>query len=363
MEVVPHRGLSEAEIRGPAGTDSPPQPQATRSPQTDYPPVSIIICAYNEAANLRENLRFFLTQDYPVFEVVVVNDGSTDDSLAILLEFQKEFPILHVLSVQGTLPGKKAALSLGIRRAKFEWLFLSDADCRPRSNKWLQVMMQKRLAVPTIILGYSPYRERSGWLNRFIRFEAFYTALQYFSFALAGHPYMGVGRNLAYHRTLFRQAEGFSQHAHLISGDDDLFVNQVATAANTTVCFSPEAWVYSAPKTSWRGYYIQKRRHHSVSRHYRWNHQMLLGALALSHVLHYVLLLILWMVAPAYWPVLLLIYSVRMSVVLLVSGGAGKRLGQGDLLPYLPLLDLLYLLYYFLFAPALLTDSRIRKWK
>jgi len=305
----------------------------------------------------------FLTQDYPNYEVLVVNDGSTDDSLKKLLDIQKEFPILRVLSVQGTPPGKKAALSLGIRQAKFEWLFLSDADCCPAGANWLRTMMQARLSIPTVILGYSPYRKRSGWLNRFIRFEAFYTAIQYFSFALAGHPYMGVGRNLAYHRSLFRQAEGFRRHVHLAAGDDDLFVNQVATAENTTLCFSSEAWVYSAPKTSWGGYYIQKRRHYSVSRHYRWNHQMILGALSLSHALHYVLLLISLIVTPSYWPVLTLIYTVRMSVVLPVSIGASKRLGQSDLLPFLPLLDLFYLFYYLVFAPALLTDSRIRKWK
>lgn len=337
------------------------RPPPRQIPAT-YPPVSIVVCAYNEADNLQASLPLWLEQDYPEYEVIVVNDDSTDNTSKVLLDFQKKYSILRVLSAQGTLPGKKAALSLGIHQANFEWLILTDADCRPNSRQWLQ-QMKPYSNNQKVVLGYGPYLKRNGWLNRFIRFEAFYTALQYLSFALAGHPYMGVGRNLAYQRNLFWQAEGFSRHEHLMSGDDDLFVNQVATAENTTICVSPEAWVYSAPKTSLGGYYIQKRRHHSVSRHYRWNHQLALGALALSHTLFYVLLLTLCLVMPHWWPILTLIYLVRMSVVLLVSNGASRHLGERDLLPFLPLLDLLYLLFYLVFAPVLLTDSRIQKWK
>ncbi|MEO0725465.1 MAG: glycosyltransferase [Bacteroidota bacterium] len=336
---------------------------STPEAQADLPPVSVIICARNEAENLRKNLAAFLEQDYPNFELIVVDDNSTDKTAAMVLEFQKKFSTLRLLSIRTqTSSGKKAALSLGIQQASFERLFLSDADCRPLSRQWLRVM-QRSLTDSTIVLGYGPYLNRGEWLNRFIRFEAFYTAIQYFSFALAGHPYMGVGRNLAYHRSIFWQAKGFDEHAHLISGDDDLLVNQMAHAGNTTINLSPEAWVYSAPATSWRGYYIQKRRHLSVGSHYRWQHQIALGALALSHFAFYALTVLLMILSPSWWHILTLNFLVRMGVVLHVSHGVSKHLGEQDLLPFLPLLDFLYLVYYLIFAPSLLTGSRIRKWK
>ena len=330
----------------------------------ELPPASIIICARNEEDNLRRNLPLFLQQDYPTYEVIVVDDNSTDKTAEVVLEFQKKFSTLRLLTVRNkTSPGKKAALSLGIKQASFERLFLSDTDCRPVSRQWLRVMSRSLTGSTGIVLGYGPYLKRDGWLNRFIRFEAFYTAIQYLSFALAGHPYMGVGRNLAYHRSIFWQAKGFERHAHLTSGDDDLLVNQMAHAGNTTINLFPETRIYSDPATSWRGYYNQKRRHLSVGSHYRWQHQFALGALALSHFAFYALTILLLILLPDWWYILTLNYLVRIGVVLQVYQGAGKHLGEQDLLPLLPLLDVLYLVYYLVFALSLLTGSRIRKWK
>lgn len=339
-------------------------PEQNIKADNSLPPLSIIICARNEAENLRRNLPSFLEQDYPKFEIIVVDDHSSDKTAEVVLEFQKKFSTLRLLSIQNkTSLGKKAALSLGIQQASFERLFLSDADCRPVSRQWLRVTQRSLTERTKIVLGYGPYQHRNGWLNRFIRFEAFYTAIQYFSFALAGHPYMGVGRNLTYHRSIFWQAKGFSRHAHLASGDDDLLVNQMADAENTTINLFPETRIYSDPATSWRGYYIQKRRHLSVSSHYRWQHQIALGALAFSHFAFYALSVLILILSPAWWPILTLNYLVRMSVLLHVSHGTSKLLGEQDLLPFLPVLDLLYLAYYLVFAPSLLTGSRIRKWK
>jgi glycosyltransferase involved in cell wall biosynthesis len=304
-----------------------------------------------------------LEQDYPVFEVLVVNDHSFDETEKIILSFQKKYPILRLLSKpDGVLPGKKAALSIGIQKSSFEILFLSDADCRPISRQWLRTMQRSLTPHQDMVLGYGPYEKTNGWLNIFIRFEAFYTAIQYFSFALAGHPYMGVGRNLVYRRHLFQRAGGFRSHAHLLSGDDDLFVNQMADATNTAINLFPDTRVFSGPKTSWRGYYIQKRRHLSVGSHYRWQHQLLLGALALSHFAFYALSGLLLVILPDGWLYLALNYLVRMGVVLHVSWGAGQHLGQRDLLPWLPLLDIFYLGYYIVFAPFSLTGTRIRTW-
>ncbi|MCB0615512.1 MAG: glycosyltransferase, partial [Phaeodactylibacter sp.] len=177
---------------------------------------------------MRRNLPFFLAQDYPEYEIIVVNDNSSDKTLEVLLDFQKKSPILRLIDINVSTPrGKKAALSKGVNAAKFEILLLSDADCRPASPQWLDFMQAFIRDRAKIGLGYSPYFRGKGILNAFIRFETVYSAIQYLSFAFMGLPYMGVGRNLCYRKSLFRGSGGFDSHAHIASGDDDLFINQV----------------------------------------------------------------------------------------------------------------------------------------
>ncbi|GJM33110.1 MAG: glycosyl transferase family 2 [Saprospiraceae bacterium] len=333
------------------------------SPTSDLPGVSVIICARNEAENLKENLPYILNQDYPLFELIVVNDDSNDKSWEILLDIQTKNPILRPVNVhKKLLPGKKAALTKGIEAAHYETVLLTDADCRPASSDWI-FQMQSTLKGPIQIgLGYGPYFSKKGFLNFFIRFETVYTAIQYHSFTLIRWPYMGVGRNLIYRKSLFAKTDGFRQHSHLASGDDDLFINAVSTGDNTVIMLDPATFVYSHTKSSWRDYYYQKSRHLSTGSHYRLRHQVALGALSASHLIHYAgagILLLLGCCPLAVF----VSYLVRILVVVAVYTGTLSKLKAVDLLPWIPILDLFYLLYYFAFAPALLTTGNQRKWK
>ncbi|MCG8330955.1 MAG: glycosyltransferase [Chitinophagales bacterium] len=332
-------------------------------PQVLPEPVSIIICAKNEAENLLENLPYFLNQDYVEFEVIVVNDNSSDKTLEILLDFQKKSPRLRVINVIVNTPiGKKAALAKGIAAAQFEILLLSDADCRPSSSMWVEHTQAFIRDGVEIGLGYSPYLYRRGegiLLNAFIRFETVYTAYQYFSSALMGLPYMGVGRNLAYRKNLFYQAGGFDSHMDVASGDDDLFINQVATPKNTRVILSPTAFVYSKPKSSWRGYYRQKSRHLATGTRYRTVHQWALGLLSFSHFGHYVFgfALILF---QDFLTVVFINYLARIAVVSFMYSRTLRKLRDHSLAPWVPLLDVLYVGFYLVFAPAIL--KKTEKW-
>jgi biofilm PGA synthesis N-glycosyltransferase PgaC len=211
-----------------------------------------------------------------------------------------------------------------------------------------------------LALGFSPYRRQPGVLNAFIRYETIYTAIQYHSFALSGIPYMGVGRNLAYDKRLFMRDHGFEAHAHVLSGDDDLFVNRVARAHNTVIVLHPDAFVFSEPQSAWRGYYYQKRRHLGAGRHYKPVHQALLGLLAASHCGHYGLGLIL-LCGGAMTLSVLIYYLVRIGVVSLLGGLIARKLGDPSLRPWIPLFDAAFVWYYFLFAPALI--GNIKQWK
>jgi len=243
--------------------------------------VSVIIAAKNEAENLRRHIPQWLTQDYPHFELVIINDRSTDNTAEILKRWENHTQIRTVNIPAGeekkTAGSKKNALTLGIQAARYPYLVFTDADCRPASHLWLARMAGGFARNKEIILGYGKYETLTGWLNALVRYETLTTALQYFGFALRGKPYMGVGRNLAYTKTLFLRHDGFDNHKEILSGDDDLFVNETATATNTGICYHPSAHTISVAPRSWKAWFRQKRRHYTTAPRYRAVHRFLLG--------------------------------------------------------------------------------------
>ncbi|MFN7115838.1 MAG: glycosyltransferase [Saprospiraceae bacterium] len=321
-------------------------------------PISVIICARNEAENLKKNLDLFLNQNYRSFEIIVVNDHSTDQTAEVVLNFQKKYANLRLVNCSGhKLPGKKAALTVGIKAARYDTIALSDADCQPASPDWLRLMQGALRQKVKIGLGYSPYQSHRGFLNLFIRFETIYTAIQYFSFALMGMPYMGVGRNLIYSKSVFFQTKGFQKHQNIASGDDDLFVNEAAQYANVQIVIHPGAFVFSEPKRTWRGYYHQKSRHLSTATSYQGRHQVWLGALSLSHALHYLLAISLLLGGTFVIPIFITVL-VRMAVVSWTYYNVLQKLQAMALWRWIPLLDAAYVLYYLVFAPALLIGRK-----
>lgn len=256
-------------------------------------PVTVIICARNEAANLQANLPAILTQDYPDFEVVVVNDRSWDGTKEVLRAFEAQYGNLKVVTVPETaryIAGKKFAVTMGIKAAKHEWLVFTDADCKLESSSWLMGMQQPVDAAVEIVLGYSPYTRTRGLLNALIRFETFFTAVNYLSFAIKGMPYMGVGRNMAYKKALFFKNKGFATHMHIPSGDDDLFVNANAHAGNTAIQIHPDTFMHTDPKRTWGAYLKQKKRHFGAGKMYKAKHKFILSAQIIVQFLFYVLL-------------------------------------------------------------------------
>ncbi|GAB4498747.1 MAG: glycosyltransferase [Saprospiraceae bacterium] len=331
-------------------------------------PISVIICARNEADNLRRFLPKILEQEYPgEWEVVVVDDASEDDTPAVLQFFQGKTPRLRVVRIsEKKQPGKKHALAQGIAAAKSDSLLLTDADCEPASPHWLARMAAALNEKPKteIVLGYGPMREGKGWLNGWSRFETAHTAIQYFSFALAGMPYMGVGRNLAFKRQVYERAGGFAAHADLPSGDDDLLVNGAAHARNTAICLHPEAFMFSESKKTWRGWARQKRRHLTAGHRYQTRHQAVLTLLSLSHTLHFFLLAVLLLAGFGTVSVMLL-YLVRSCSLLFLYGKILPQLREFHLFSRIPIYDTLLAAYYGAFVPLSLIAPRSARsaWK
>lgn len=338
-----------------------PNDFSTKKPEI---PVSVIICAHNEAANLEKNLHRILNQNYRFFEVIVVDDNSNDTTQNILLKYHIEYPNLRSLKVENKAfgSGKKFALSKGIEAAKNEVLLLTDADCIPNSLDWISEMVRPLSNSVKIVLGYAPYFEAKGFLNKLIRYETIHTALQYFSFALIGQPYMGVGRNLIYTKSLYRNADGFKKYNHLLSGDDDLFVNEIATAENVGIIIKKSSFVYSAPKKSWKAFYRQKARHLTTGKHYKLKHKILLGLYSLSHFLHYAAGIVLIILNFSTIFAAGIIYLMRISVVLMLCRPILKKFEENSLLKWYPILDAFFVLYYLIFSPNLMKGNT-DQWK
>lgn len=306
-------------------------------------PVSVIICARNEEANLREFLPAVLEQDYPDYEVVVVNDCSDDESFEVLGEYLKKYPHLRVTNILKDpkfTHNKKFAQFIGIKAAAHEILVFTDADCRPESGLWLDHMVSGFGGKIDFVLGYGGYFAGKGLLNLYIRYDCMTIAMQYLGMAIRGLPYMGVGRNLSYRRSLFFEKKGFGIHTNLASGDDDLFVNSNANRGNVTVEFRKEAHTRSVPAGSVREFYRQKRRHLTTANYYKLIDKLALIFEPVSRILFYATFIIL--LANLYaWPVVLGIFLLRLIIQYTVIILNSKKLNEPGLFPFILIFDIL----------------------
>lgn len=335
-----------------------------KSKRTDRQAVSVVVCARNEYHNLKKYLPQLLDQIYDNFEVVVVNDSSDDETEYLLKTFSEHYPNLKVVHFRQNLnffSGKKFPLSLGIKTAQNDILLLTDADCRPNSPYWIREMQSVFTEETQVVLGYGKYEIRKGLLNKLIRFDTVHVAMQYLSYALSGIPYMGVGRNLAYRKSLFYQAGGLVKHYQLSSGDDDLFINEVAQRKNTRVELIPESHTVSNAKTSFSSWVKQKRRHITTGKYYKLRHKCLLGTYFISQFLFYGLFILLIIMGYNVY-LLLALFFLRTCCTLFIFKKCMNRLDEKNLLLYLPVFELFFLL----FNPVLSLSASILKedkWK
>ncbi|WP_405291157.1 glycosyltransferase [Algibacter sp. Ld11] len=321
-----------------------------KKPSSKKIPVSVIVCAKNEAQNLKTFIPSIIEQDYPEFEIVLINDGSHDETLDVIEEFSKthnNIKIVNVKNIEAFWGNKKYALTLGIKASKHDYLLFTDADCKPVSKYWIKDMSAHFNDKKSIVLGYGGYSKvKYSFLNKLIRFETVMTAVQYFSFAKIGLPYMGVGRNLAYTKAEFFNANGFIQHIKIRSGDDDLFINQVANSKNTAISFSNNSFTTSVPKSSYKAWYKQKRRHVSTAQLYKTKHKILLGLFYLSNVSFWLLAITLSITMYS-WHIALGLFLLRLSSQYLILGFSSKKLKEVDVLLLLPILEISLILFQF----------------
>lgn len=316
---------------------------------------SVVVVFKNELDNLKVLVPKLLEQDHPNYEIILCDDFSQDGSLKYIESIDN--PLVSVLKAVKDLPGKKSALKEAVAFAKGENILVTDADCYPAGNNWITSMSSKRKD-NMIVLGYSPHLKVAGWLNKFVRFETYMTALQYFTYAMAGIPYMGVGRNLLYQRSLFLGSDALNNSPQLLSGDDDIFVNEVANGDNTTINLDPRSFVHTYPPNTFSDFIKQKRRHVSTASVYKLYHQLLLALYAFSHLMTYLLFIVVLIYGIN--KVMLVCFLVTLFIRWLIANKTMKVLQCEDLSLYFPILDFLIVLYYVFLTPA--TFFKTKNW-
>jgi glycosyltransferase involved in cell wall biosynthesis len=312
----------------------------------NWMPISVIIAARNESDNLYENLPAILSQDYPAYEVIVVNNQSIDDSGWILTAYAQQFPNLRIVELSKNKhlrPGKKLPITLAIKAAKYEHFVLTDADCKPMNDQWIKQMASQYTSSKQIVIGYAPFLKNKGFLNRLIRFDTAWIGVNYFSMALAKLPYMGVGRNLAYTKSVFHSVNGFKSHYSVTTGDDVLFIQEAAKKSNYSIQLNPDSFCYSQAPTTWTRWMTQKTRHYATSGKYRFIKKLLLGIYPLSLILMWVSFITL-LFSKEFILLSSSIFGFTLLLKWWLQGRCLSHLKEKSFIRFLPFWDLLYAL-------------------
>lgn len=310
----------------------------TKPSGSAWPLVSVVVAIKDEEQYLPDFISLLLSQAYPAVEFIFCNDGSKDKTEDILNDINDDrVRVIHLSS-----GGKKSALSSGIAAAQGKWIVCTDADCRPLSAQWLKTMLINHQH-NDVILGYGPYENRHGWWVDLLRYETWYIALQYMTAADNRRAYMGVGRNLAFKKSVFDEVGGYSSHQHMLSGDDDLFIASLWDTHRVGISIADQSWMISASPTSFASLWKQKRRHLTTAGSYKLMTKSLLTIQFLSYFGSYLFLLLLCLIG---FPYALLCILSRWCWLWITSRSAMNTLGVINLWITLPLWDLGLLIYY-----------------
>lgn len=318
--------------------------------------LSIIICAKNEFYSLRSQLAQLLNQKHPDLKVLLVDDFSADQTAEYIRNHQHFGGRLLYHKVTKNTSGKKQAVAEGIVKAETEFILFTDADCIPASDKWATKMHSKSLtSKKDIILGYSPYQTNGQFLQQWIHFENWMIGVMYLSFCKLGLPYMGVGRNLLYKKGILKP-EYLKQHNDLVSGDDDLTINQIANRSNTEISIDPDTFVWTSSLNSWIQYWHQKRRHYSSANRYKRIHKILLALFPFSQVVFFLACTLLSCIQSIYWA--LFLYGLRLILIYPIAHQLSKKLHSKIPITLYWFYDICLTVFYMIFSFAFLFPKK-----
>lgn len=317
--------------------------------EKELPGISIIITAKNEAENLRNNLPFILKQDYPNFQVVVVDNASSDSTDDVLSRFRYNHPNLYVTFIpidSKTINDKKLALTLGIKAAKHDILLFTEPDTKPLSMKWIYEYAKTFDKGKDVVLGCCQIEINKSYFKNYMLYDNLFSGIKYSSMALAKKPYMGIGRNMAFRKDLFFEHKGFSSVLNIEDGEDNVFINRIATKENTAVIVSSDSMVVSNVVDSFSNWRSIKTKYLTTQKYYTNNATKVLTFEVFSRYAFYLLfamLFVIGLLSSLNFLLLfaLFLFSIRYFTQLWVLNKNSRIYNAGKFRFLLPLLDLL----------------------
>ena len=311
------------------------------------PPISVIICTKNQEQNVLNYIPLLLNQNYPNFEIVLIDNASSDGTLDVFEEFEKNNSNIKLVKVENNEAfwgNKKFALTLGIKAAKNEYLLFTDPQCYPTSTEWIAEMSTHFSKEKTIILGYnSIIKIKNSFLNKLIRFENLLSSTQAFGWAKAGKPYTGNGKNLAYKREEFFKTNGFIEHMKTRTGEDALFINQAANSNNTTICTSKNSTILTNETPNFKQWIHTTRIVYNNHSKFKLFDKLQLKTFYTSQLLVIILPIIL--LANQYqWIIVASLLTTRYIITWITLGYSANKLNQKDLLVLYPIYEITTLL-------------------
>lgn len=334
-------------------------PRPDEVSDSDWPSVSVVVIAHNEAEFLKESLPYLLEQDYPDFEVVVVDYTSQDDTQFVLRVCSENYPNLKPVNFPedvNMFKGKKYPLSIGIKSAKKDVILLTDPDCVPKDFGWIREMMCGYMHGASIVMGYTLLKQEKTMLNAFEQYDNLVYNASFLGMAIMGNPYTASGRNLSYRRDFFFKRGAFISHYTIPEGADDLFVNQNANRSNTAIVLDPKAAIVTDAKSTFSMWHLDRMHRYATRRYYGIKNKLILSLYPLSQALFLASLLILWICGLFPWQLLLALLVVKLIWQIVSSSLLAKRFEIKKIQFFSPLFEL-----YFLFANTILFLLTLRK--
>ncbi|MXN91630.1 glycosyltransferase [Flavobacterium sp. Sd200] len=326
--------------------------------------VSVVVCAKNDAEKVKELIPVLATQNYPDFELVLIDNASSDETLDVFEEFEKQYANIRLVKVENNEAfwgNKKYALTLGIKAARKDYLLFTDAHCYPTSPDWILSMTSQFTLNKTIILGYSAYEKTKSFLNKIIRFNAIITATQQFAWAKLGKPFTGDGRNLAYKKDEFFKRNGYINHMSIPTGADALFVNDAATKKNTAVCYAPESFTYSKAQKTFAEFIKEKRRAAFTASFFKPLDRFVVKLFTFFQVAFFVLAIVL--LALQYnWMFIVPVIAIRYIAAWITVAQSAARLNEKDAAYWFPVMEIILIFTQLYVYIANLTSKPVH-WK
>lgn len=305
-------------------------------------PVSVIVYARNQAEEIKQLLPNLVNQNYHDYELVLVDNASTDETLDVYKEYAQMFSnirLVRVENIETFWNNKKYAQTLGIKAAKHEYLLFIDAEKNIDNEFWIMSMASNFTLNKTIVIGSSMYIKTKGFLSKISRYDLVFSQLHSFSWTNFGSPFSYFSRNLAYKKEEFYKVNGFITHMNNPLGEREFFINEASKSKNTTFSYSKNSVIYLQPLAKFSEWFKQKKDDDILLSELKFGAKFKIRLFNTSQFLFFIIAIAL-LILQIEWLITTIIIILRYLICWIIIGKTTKKFNQKDLIWMFPFLEL-----------------------